>query len=397
MHKVSRYDDLELLRGFAALAVVVYHFLQAFLPAPAAPPLADALGFSVERPFVLAPINGPFMVTIFFVLSSFALTLKLVDERDPAAVLTAMAKRFPRLLPLTLIGTMLPAALFALGWMFNGDAAALTGSRWLELYGGISPRENGPAPSLARAALDSVRLFGRGGGSPYNSALWTMRYELVGSLMALVTALMIAGRRRPLTDVAITIVLGLVALRIHALCAICVGTVLLTKYLRASQVTFTPRTAMALIVGGLIIGCTYKPFPESMAVDPEFGHHVLRMDWLIHGVGAIMVFLGIHRWRRSSAPDWPWARALGRLSFAVYVLHVPVIGSLASAIVYWLGYGWLGVAVAGLATAAGTIALAWVISGVDLWWVARLNWAARAIVSGRVARQGLQPRGSDAP
>jgi len=395
MQKVSRYDDLEMLRGLAALAVVVYHFLQAFLPADSISPFAGALGFGIERPFVLAPINGPFMVTIFFVLSSFALTLKLVEQRSPAAVLTAMAKRFPRLLPLTLIGTVFPAMLFVLGLMFNDEVAALTGSRWLRLYGGIFPQESGPEPSLAGAVVDSVRLFG--GGSPYNSVLWTMRYELIGSLFALFTALLIAGRQRLFSDFAITLVLGVFALRIHGLCAICVGTVFLTKYLCTSDVTFSPKTAIALIVGGLIIGCTYKPFPESMATDPGFRQYVLRIDWLIHGVGAIMVFLGVHRWRRSSAADWPWARELGKLSFAVYVLHVPVIGSLASGIVLGLGYGWPSILVAGLATAVVTWALAKVTSNFDLWWVGRLNWAARSIVSGQVAKRGLRARGTDAP
>jgi peptidoglycan/LPS O-acetylase OafA/YrhL len=396
VNKAEHYDDLELLRGLAALAVVVYHFLQAFLPPHQAPPLADAVGLTVERPFVLALVNGPFMVTIFFVLSSYALTVKLVAERAPGAVLTAMIKRFPRLFPLTLIGTLLPAAIFLLGWMFNDEVAALTRSEWLELYGGIYPSAKTPAPTIAGAFSDSVRLFDRG-SSPYNSVLWTMRYELIGSLTALATALLIAGQRRPLLDVAITAVVGTLALSVHALCAICVGTVLLTKYLRHSTITFSPRTAMMLIVGGLIIGSTYKPFPEYMAMDRDMSRYVLRMDWLIHGVAAIMIFLGVRCWRHVRAPDWPVARVLGRLSFAVYVLHVPIIGSLASAIVYWLGYGWLGLTLAGLATAAATGALAWIVSGFDLWWVDRLNRAARLVLSARAAHQGFQLRGTDAP
>jgi len=242
-----------------------------------------------------------------------------------------------------------------------------------------------------------VVLFFRSGGSPYNSSLWTMHYELLGSLFALGTALMIAGRPRPFLDLAITAAIGILGLWVHALCAICVGTVLLTKYLRYSAATFAPKVAIALIIGGLIIGSTYKPFPESMAIDPDLNSFVLRMDWLIHGVGAIMIFLGVHRWRRACLPDWPWARRLGQLSFAVYVLHAPVIGSVASLIVYWLGYGWFSIAIAGLATAVATGALAWVASQLDLWWVSRLNQAARALTSGRVAKRGLRPPTTDAP
>jgi peptidoglycan/LPS O-acetylase OafA/YrhL len=134
-----------------------------------------------------------------------------------------------------------------------------------------------------------------------------------------------------------------------------------------------------------------------MAIDPDTSRYVLRMDWLIHGVGAMMIFLGVHRWRRLSAPDWPFARVLGKLSFAVYVLHVPILGSLASALVYFMGYGPLSVAMAGLATIAATIALAWVVSGLDAWWVGRLNRATRSIVSSDAAHRGLLPRAMDAP
>jgi len=163
MSKVSRYDDLELLRGIAAIAVVAYHFLRAFLPPEKAPPLADTVGFAIERPFVLAAINGPFMVTIFFVLSSFALTIKLVEVREPLAVLTASAKRLPRLLPLTLIGTVCPALLFALGLMFNKEVAALTGSQWLAAAPPLAAdADRHRFPGIAVCSWFDVQQRGRG-------------------------------------------------------------------------------------------------------------------------------------------------------------------------------------------------------------------------------------------
>lgn len=396
MNKSSRYDDLELLRGLAAIAVVVYHLRRAFIPPQRAIPLSEAIGLSIEPPFVLALVNGPFMVTVFFVLSSFALTVKLLEVRSPGAVLIAMLKRFPRLFPLVLIGTLLPALLFVGGLMWDQEVAALIGSPWLDRSGGVKVHGDWPTPSLGGALADSLLLFDRG-FSQYNSVLWTMRYELLGSLIALGVAFVLAGKRRPVFDVAVTGVIAILAIKIHPLCSICAVTVLLTKYLRVSPITFSPPVATAMILAGLVLGSTYKPFPDEILADPEFGRYVPHLDWLIHGLGATILFLGVHRWRRVSAPDWAFARLLGSLSFAVYVLHEPIIASLGSAIIAVMGYAVPSVIAAFVATAVATALLSLGVARFDGWWVARLNEAARAITSGRFALRGVQARGTDAP
>ena len=395
--KSQRFDELELLRGLAALGVVVYHFLRAFVAPERTSDFAQAVGLAIERPFVLSPINGPFMVSIFFVLYSFALTVKLLGAPAPVPVGIAVAKRFPRLFPVTFIGVMLPAALYVAGLMFNEPVAALSGSEWLRDSGGVKVDGPWPAPSLSGGVADSVRLFGRG-LSQYNSALWTMRYELLGSIAALGTALLIAGRRRPLLDTVIVTVVGLLALEVHALCALCVTTVLITKYLRDSSWSLSPVAASAMIAVGLLIGSTYKPFPEELALDPVLGEHILRLDWVIHGAGATMVFLGVHRWRRRQMADWPFARMLGRLSFAVYAIHIPVIASLGAGIVLALGYGLGSVLLAALASAVVIGIVAHGIAYFDQWWVMTINRTARVLASIRKRDADTAvPSASDAP
>lgn len=395
--KSQRFDELELLRGLAALGVVVYHFLRAFVAPERTSHFAQAVGLAIERPFVLSPINGPFMVSIFFVLSSFALTVKLLDAPAPLPVGIAVAKRFPRLFPVTCIGVMLPAALYFAGLMFNEPMATLSGSEWLRDSGGVKVNAPWPAPSLAGGVADSVRLFGRG-LSQYNSALWTMRYELLGSLAALGTALLIAGRPRLLLDFVIVAVVALLALEVHTLCALCVITVLITKYLRVSSLYLSSAAASATIAVGLLIGSTYKPFPEELALDPVLGQHILRLDWVIHGVGAMMVFLGVHRWRRRKTANWPFARMLGRLSFAIYAIHIPVIASLGAGVVLALGYGPASVLLAALLSAIAIGILAHGIAYFDQWWVTTLNRTARVLTSIRNSRAEIAtPGASDAP
>lgn len=396
MQKAVRYDELELLRGLAAVSVVIYHFLRAFLPPEQLPLFADLTGLAVERPFVLALINGPFMVTIFFVLSSFALTTKLLDQRRSLPVCLAVAKRFPRLFPLTLVGTMVPALLYALGQMYNTDAAALTGSEWLARSGGVKTGGGWPDPSIPGGLVDSIRMF-VATYSQYNSALWTMRYELLGSVVALGTALAIAGKRRILFDVVVTLVVAGLALTIHPLCSICAVTVLIAKYLRHFDGQFSPWVSASIIFLGMLIGSTYKPFPEELAIDPLVGPHILRLDWLIHGVGAIMIFVAVHRWRREKLADWPLARVVGRLSFSIYVLHIPIIGSLASACVFLMGYNGPAIVLAAGLTGVVTLSVAHFVSQFDTWWVTVLNRFGRLLTDRYFGSAAFAAQGSDAP
>lgn len=384
-----KFADMEALRGFAALGVVVYHYLYGFVPfdSPGSPVRADDL-VTVERPLLLAFINGPFLVSIFFVLSSFVLTTRFVTEADQRAAIIAMAKRFPRLFPLTLIGALLPALLFAADWTYNHQLAEAIGSSWLELSGGVKTSDEWPAPSVQGGLRDSVLLFGRG-ISQYNSALWTMKHELIGSLFAIATAILIGAKRQIGTDAVIILALGTAALTIHPLISICVATVFVTKYVARPNVTFEPLTVAACLIGGLVLGSTYKPLPEELLIDSWTRRQVLRIDWLVHGAGAILLFLGIRGASGSWSAGGSLGRHLGRLSFPIYVLHLPVFASVASGIILFLGYSPIAVTLALFVSIGVLFAVSVPVAMFDEWWVNRLNaymrWVAPRRARARAA------------
>lgn len=373
----KKLADMEALRGFAALGVVIYHYLYGFIPSagPALGARFEGL-IMIERPIVLAFINGPFMVTIFFVLSSFVLTTRLVREPDNRAALIAMAKRLPRLFPLTFIGALLPALLFAAGWTFNHQLAELIGSQWLERSGGVKTFDGWPEPSVVGGLLDSLMLFLRG-LSQYNSALWTMKYELVGSLFALATAMLMGAGQRVLIDALITLVLSLVGLTVHPLIAICVATVFVTKYVAKPDFQLGRFSITACLIGGLVLGSTYKSIPDELLTDPWTTRQVLRIDWLTHGVGALLLLLGVRsaRWTGFDG-GWP-GRHLGRLSFPIYVLHLPVFASVASGAILWRGYNEASVVFAFIVSMGVLFAISLPVAMIDEWWVGQLSRVSR--------------------
>jgi peptidoglycan/LPS O-acetylase OafA/YrhL len=367
-----KYHDVDMLRGYAALAVALYHFLLAYVPAERAPAAMDEVGLVAERPFLLAIVNGHFMVAIFFVLSSFVLTKRLVSGTPRDRAVTAMAKRLPRLLPLTLIGSLLPFLLLSNGLMPTHDAALLTGSEWLDRSGGVKYWAPWPEPSLSGAASDALRLF-LSGVSQYNSALWTMKYELFGSLLALLSAMIVGARRRPLADAVVITMIALAALKIHALCAICVTTVYVTKYLLDRPADIRPTTAVVLIAAGLLLGSTFKSIPPSVVADDWMWTQVHRVDWIIHGVGATALLLGMRGIARLREADWWIGRQLGRLSFAIYVVHIPLQSAIGSHVILVLGHRPLAVAAAFLLSMTAIFMLAALVARIDEWWVRRLN------------------------
>lgn len=366
------YRDIDMIRGYAALAVALYHFLLAYVPPSRAPVAMDEAGLVAERPFLLAIVNGHFMVAIFFVLSSFVLTRSLVSGGPRVRGLAAMAKRLPRLLPLTLIGSLLPFLLYAAGLLPSHEAAQATGSAWLDRSGGIKYWSPWPQPSLPGAVADALRLF-LSGISQYNSALWTMKYELFGSLLALASAMIVGPRRRPVLDGVLLAVIAIAALKIHVLCAVCVTTVYVAKYLLDRPADLPRGTAVALIVLALLLGSTFKSIPHSLVADDWMWTQVERIDWIIHGIGATALLIGVRGIARLREADWPIGHLLGRLSFAIYVIHIPLQSAIGGRIMASFGHHPLTVGAAFLLSTAAICLLAWPVARLDEWWVARLG------------------------
>ncbi len=92
MSRSPRLESLTVLRGFAALAVVVFHAVLAFSPG---------------SPLVHATRALPVAVSFFFVLSGFVLTWSWTDDRPLAAF---WRDRAARILPVYLFAWLIAVA-----------------------------------------------------------------------------------------------------------------------------------------------------------------------------------------------------------------------------------------------------------------------------------------------
>ncbi len=350
----ARLGWLDGLRGVAAVQVVLLHYVSAFLPAVAFgdPRLAhfgwEHLVFATP---LFLPFDGYFAVFIFFVLSGVALTCSFAAR--PFALATGVARRVVRLgLPMA-AAVLLGGALFAL--VPAAHVAAGLRSRsdgWLAV---VAPEQISIAAMAHQIVFEGMlagyrdttmlppQLAGRLGlalrAGAFNAPLWTLHIEFFGSLLVLLLVAMraLVGRA---THLAICLML-LASLVASPLSLFIVGH-LAAPWLRRPAIRrrhVAAATAL-LLLGGLLATTPELtrwlllqiPLPVPL-LGPAIGGGDLKKM-----VGAGLVFAGVGMLPAlQAALCRPALRRLGRLSFALYLTHFPVLFTVTSAVFVAVG------------------------------------------------------------
>ena len=315
---------LDGLRGIAAMQVVLLHFVTGFLPDTA----RDAW------PPLRVLFDGHTAVYVFFLISGAVLTPSFAR---PGPFLAKLAKRVVRLgVPVAAAAAI--ATLLLTAWPdVHRQAAALTGSAWLAM-------DSSGEPTLAHLAreigLDSLLLGYReatlfvplAGQLPpmelsLDAPFWSLHLELYGSLLVLV---LVSLRAR--------------SVWLHR------GAIL------AAALTFGTHP-MFLFVLGHLMGHLIAPRPRRV---PGWGALLLVLGWALcadkdwraaealrQGLGWVQLVAPPNQFQFQSQLaalalycgvllcPWVWrplessaCRALGRLSFSIYLLHFPILFTL---------------------------------------------------------------------
>lgn len=176
-----KLDQLEGLRGFAAFVVLLSHLrLTFFLNANEviSSRLPPSLAICVEAFF-----DGNFAVWLFWVMSAFVLSLRYhatVDRGQAGAILTdATVRRYPRLVLPVLVSIAFAWILHNLGLMSNVRLANLFGPEYDNWLGSFYLFE----PDAIAAFKSGIwqTFFAYNPATSYNRVLWTMEIELYGS------------------------------------------------------------------------------------------------------------------------------------------------------------------------------------------------------------------------
>jgi peptidoglycan/LPS O-acetylase OafA/YrhL len=298
------------LRGVAALIVVFFHFASAFLP--------TLIPDQTDHPFWLAdtPIgilfNGPFAVSIFFVLSGFVVAQAAAKRRDPIYI--SVPLRYLRLaLPATAsvifawcLLTLIPSATLRLNeviphpwlnWTFQQQIPSIISA----LYEGL------------------IRIF-LVGGSKFNNVLWTMKIEAIGSI----TIYIVYGYFSGVYRVIIILIIGLLTLMSPHFFGFVLGALLSDLWSTGKLRGYAPLLAFSV---GILLGAPGRGFSERIGI-PLLPHKLTLgfPDGLIPPVAAALIVYAI---LKSPVLDKTLSycipQYLGRISFPLYLVHVPLI------------------------------------------------------------------------
>jgi len=307
----GRLAQMDGLRGLAALVVVIFHFMSAFLP-QLIPDQTDKPGIWADTPLGIL-FNGPFAVSVFFVLSGFVVSNAAAKRTTPVYV--SMALRYVRLAVPVLF-----SVIFA--WALLGLMPSAT-----EALGGIIPHPwlqwtyQNEIPSLPAAILHGGLMVFVRGASYFDNVLWTMQIELVGSLIIYLVYGTMDGRLRTFT--------------ILALGVLCCSTLVNPAYLgfvlgalmRDAWAEGRDGIAPSLVlIIGILLGFPGHGFSDRIGAGSI---SVIIMPGeqfsLVPPLAAAMIVYGVLYSRAGSLLEGRPVQFLGRISFSLYLVHVPLL------------------------------------------------------------------------
>lgn len=308
---VKKDIPLEGIRGLAAIAVMLGHIIGSFtLYSPNI--LSTPFGFL---------INGHGAVVLFFVLSGYVLTRRYFLTEDSTIILRGVLKRWPRLMGPVLAAVLVSWFMYYIGAYHYEEAAALSGISF--------PFPPYPfEPSLLKAVAEgAVLTFIRDNYCSYDSVLWTMHFEFVGSLLSFGFALMmVALRARPFP---VTVIVSVVAVILchfanpNYVAFIC--GVMLARWLTNAYAISPKMALLTLIVALLFLGYT----PQAGGIYRIFNASSHSTYTYIQLTGALLAIGIIQACRKMhQLIDNRFMEFLGELSFPLYLVHILVIGSI---------------------------------------------------------------------
>ncbi|MBC7782589.1 MAG: acyltransferase [Burkholderiales bacterium] len=356
----GRLTAFEGLRGVAAMMVVFSHLQLAFF-AQAPQSLRESVSF-MPRP--LASIatagiewvrDGHFAVWVFWVMSAFVLSLRFFqlaqgDDRTAARryLKGASLRRYPRLVIPIIAAVLLGYCLFSAGLMRNQQAAPLAGSDWLARLYTFDPSL---LRALKEAFFDVFYVYEP--AKSYNVVLWTMKAELIGSLFVF-AVLGIVGHRRYRWAVYAVTGIVLLLLQLDYLNGFLAGLILCDIYVRPESVLHRlPLYVVKRIHGlrtGRVVSYTLLAIVLVLVGLPK--DRQLPTILLSILLCAMTLFLlPLNRLLSTPVPVF-----LGRVSFGLYLVHVPIISSFSCAAYVWLR-GYTDAMTRGVAVSVATIFL----------------------------------------
>lgn len=326
---------LDSVRGIAAFSVVFWHFASIFFPAAIGASKSSA-HTSFDRVLYESPLaslySGSFAVTLFFILSGFVLTLRFFSSKQ-TSLFPAAAKRYFRLMPVAFASVLFSYALFSLGQYTNVMSQAdITKSPWMgDAYFGFDPS------FLSAFWQGTIGIFATqvGGNITYNPVLWTIYYEMLGSLLVFGLAMLCRGQPKRWIVYAIAVV----AFIDTNFAGFIVGMILADLYASRKSVFMQLEKLPSFYkLSALVLAFSIGAYPsiniegdkgkywEMLTLSP--GDDFVSRTILQLIAGTLLLVLALTWTRLRHVLEHPSLLWLGKVSYALYAIHILILYSL---------------------------------------------------------------------
>jgi peptidoglycan/LPS O-acetylase OafA/YrhL len=246
-------------------------------------------------------------------------------------------------------------------------------------------------PSIYVALYHGLIGIFRTGKSPFNNALWTMRFEAVGSMAVYLLYAVKNARARSV----VMAVIGVGSLLYPNYFCFVLGAWMMEQWSAGKLKYGFPRAAL---LAGCLLGFPMPGFEKRLHIPyVKYTHGALTIadhGSLITPLAAALIFYAVLNWEpleRMLSSKVP--RFLGRVSFPLYLFHVPILYT-----VFAFAYVWikpasslfllpLFVAFLGCSLGLASIGEAWIDKPV----LDGISWTRKKLRAWRASKNELKP------
>lgn len=328
--KKERLIWIDGLRGLACILIFTHHFLVSFFPSSYnGNPDTVRMIYGLDAKWANSPLSvlicGNFWVSVFCLVSGLVLAYQIYNATTGEEVCAAFLKRYPRLC-FPLVAVSFVVWIMMQLSMFPCEAVSkLSTSSWIV----SSYMTKLPFKQFLNSAFVTTWVISDTSLSP---AFWLMATFFRCSFLAYILSLMTKNRKRAISYV-IFLCFTAYFLYMDALldCAFVMGSALAYRMVYGKQYKCSKQFGILFVLAGLYLGgYPSEAYPTGfyLWLGVNVNQHFAPVWQFFHVMGAFLLVWGIYCLKPLCSLFGTKIFAfLGKISYAVFLIHCPVIFS----------------------------------------------------------------------
>ncbi len=309
---MNKLHSPESLRGIACIAVVFSHLFGVFFPQlhnfyESSLPKYEIAESIYNSPFTFF-YSGTGAVFVFFALSGYVLTLSSLKAKESVKRFwESVIKRYPRL-AIPAIGSCL--------FMYLALHINIDVSRTSEWFQTVKLANYSLFDALYTGAIGAFAF----GSQKYNPALWTMRIELIGSFVIYFACLL---QVKPMFKHLFLLLIAIVSFKLSLVPMLGILSFIVGHYFYFYKKSLPESLSIIIFIIGLYLCGAHNSSQSYVLFSNLLGEKTYD---ILNFVGGFLIVLAVLKSRIiDKILDKKPLVYLGKISFAIYLVHITVI------------------------------------------------------------------------